>query len=75
MPHVVVKLIPGKSEDQKARLAKQIVKDVAAILDYGDEAVSVAIEEVQAEDWAAKVYHPEIMAHPEKLYKKPGYTL
>ena len=28
MPHVIVKLWPGKSEEQKARLAEEIAKDV-----------------------------------------------
>jgi 4-oxalocrotonate tautomerase len=30
MPHVIVKLWPGKSEKQKARLAEAIAKDVRA---------------------------------------------
>ena len=44
MPHVIVKMYPGRSEQQKARLAAAITKDVMAITDVGDEAVSVAIE-------------------------------
>jgi 4-oxalocrotonate tautomerase len=45
------------------------------ILHYGEEAVSVAIEEIERQDWAEKVYKPEILTSPEKLYKKPGYTV
>jgi 4-oxalocrotonate tautomerase len=55
MPHVVVKLVPGKSEEQKTRLAEQIAKDVMDVLNYGEEAVSVAFEEVAPQDWAEKV--------------------
>jgi 4-oxalocrotonate tautomerase len=44
MPHVTVKLWPGKSEQQKARLSVGIVKDVMNVLNYGEESVSVAIE-------------------------------
>ena len=36
MPHVIVKLWPGKSEDQKRRLAEAITKDVMAVLNYGE---------------------------------------
>jgi 4-oxalocrotonate tautomerase len=43
------------------------------ILDYGEESVSVAIEEVKPQDWMEKVYNPEILPSFEKLYKKPGY--
>jgi hypothetical protein len=35
----------------------------------------VAIEEIQQEDWAEKVYKPDILNKPEKLYKKPGYSI
>ena len=42
MPHVIVKLWPGKSEEQKTRLADKITKDVMDVLDYGDESVSVS---------------------------------
>ena len=75
MPHVIVKLWPGKSEQQKIRLTEEIVKDVMNVLNYGEESVSVAIEEVEAANWAEKVYKPDIVNNPEKLYKKPGYTM
>jgi 4-oxalocrotonate tautomerase len=75
MPHVIVKLWPGKSEQQKARLAEAIVKDVMNVLNYGEESVSVAIEEVKPEDWAEQVYKPDIVNNSGKLYKKPGYTM
>jgi 4-oxalocrotonate tautomerase len=75
MPHIIVKLWPGKSEPQKTRLAKAITKDVMNTLHYGDESVSVAFEEIPAQEWAEKVYRPDILNHPEKLYKKPGYTM
>jgi 4-oxalocrotonate tautomerase len=75
MPHVIIKLAPGKSEEQKARLAEAITKNVMDVLNYGSEAVSVAMEEVPLSEWAEKVYKPEIIGKPEKLYKKPGYTM
>ena len=68
-----MKLWPGKSEQQKARLAEAIAKDVMDVLNYGEESVSVAIEEVKPQDWAEKVYKPDILNRPETLYKKPGY--
>ena len=75
MPHVIIKLWPGKSEEQKTRLAEEIVKDVTKVLNYGEESVSVAIEEVEPKDWAEKVYRTDIVNNSEKLYKKPGYTM
>jgi len=74
MPHVIVKLYPGRSEQQKRRLAEEIVKNVVAIANCGEESISVAIEEIKSEDWAEKVFRPDILDNPEKLYKKPGYN-
>jgi len=73
MPHVVVKLWPGKSEAQKKRLAEAITRNVMEVLNYGEESVSVAMEEVKPQEWAAKVYKPEIKNKWDKLYKEPGY--
>lgn len=75
MPHVIVKLWPGQSERQKQQLAERITQDVMDVLQYGDESVSVAFEEINAKDWAEKVYRPDILNKPEQLYKKPGYDL
>jgi 4-oxalocrotonate tautomerase len=75
MPHVIVKLWPGKSEQQKRRLAQAITDDVMKVLHYGDESVSVAFEEVDANDWRQKVYEPDIARKADTLYKKPGYTM
>ncbi|MBN9661770.1 MAG: tautomerase family protein [Acidobacteria bacterium] len=75
MPHVIVKLWPGQAEKKKQQLAEQITKDVRAILGYGDESVSVAFEEIPAQEWAERVYRPDIVNAPGKLYKKPGYRM
>src|SRR5437870_4509759 len=75
MPHVIVKLWPGESEQQKRRLAEAITRDVTTVLHYGDESVSVALEEVAAAEWAEKVYRPDIVEKAATLYKKPGYEM
>ena len=51
MPHVIVKLYSGKSREQKAKLADKISKAVTSSLDYGEESVSVGIEDVDPKDW------------------------
>ena len=75
MPHVSVKLWPGRSEQTKQRLADAIVKDVVNIVGCGEESVSVAIEEVDPKDWKEKVYDPLIRRKMDTLYKKPGYSM
>jgi 4-oxalocrotonate tautomerase len=75
MPHVIVKLWPGRSEQEKQQLADAIVKDVVAHAKCAESSVSVAIEEIKSSDWAEKVYKPDILNKQEKLYKKPGYSM
>jgi 4-oxalocrotonate tautomerase len=75
MPHVIVKLWPGKSDAQKRQLADRITHAVMETLNYGDDSVSVSFEEIPAADWKKTVYQNDIQAHPERLYKKPGYTM
>lgn len=75
MPHVIVKLWPGKSEQQKARLAAKIAEGVMEVLNYGEESVSVGFEEIQSQDWRQKVYKPDIQDNWDKVYKKPGYEM
>jgi len=75
MPHVIVKLWPGKSEEQKRRLAERIAGDVMEVLGYREESVSVAMEEIDSTEWAEKVYQPDIVEAADRLYKKPGYTM
>ena len=74
MPHVIVKLYPGRSEEQKTRLADEIVKDVIAIAQCDEKSVSVAIEEIEKEEWAERVYKTDILYKKDNLYREPGYN-
>lgn len=71
MPHVIVKLYPTRSEEQKTKLADEIVRDVVAIAKCQEKSVSVAFEEIEKEDWAKKVYKPDILNRKDSLYKEP----
>jgi 4-oxalocrotonate tautomerase len=73
VPHVIVKLWPGKSDQQKSDLTNAIVEDVTRILGYGEHSVSVAMEEIAPPDWKTKVYDPDIVGHRDRLTKEPGY--
>jgi 4-oxalocrotonate tautomerase len=74
MPHVIVKLWPGKPEEQKTKLAEDITRAVMTVFNYGEESVSVAMEEVEPDQWMDTVYKPDILGKPKQIYKKPGYT-
>ena len=74
MPHVIVKLYPGRSEEMKLEVASKIVKDVVSMGGCEETSVSVAFEEVDPVDWPEKVYRPDIIDKEETLIIKPGYN-
>lgn len=72
MPHVIVKLWPGRDEEIKKKLAKRIADSVAEELKADIGTVSVAIQEVPSDEWGEKVYKAEIKDNPD-IYQKPNY--
>ncbi|KKM00748.1 hypothetical protein LCGC14_1801330 [marine sediment metagenome] len=75
MPHVIVKLFPGRTDQQKNEFTQRIVKAVRDTMDTEEWAVSITFEEVTQEQWEEKVYKPDIIAKEKLLYKKPGYEV
>ncbi len=73
MPHVIVKMVVGRSEAQKAKLAEDITNAVMATAQCAEAAVSVSIEDIAPDRWTDDVYGPDIRGNWAKLYKKPDY--
>jgi 4-oxalocrotonate tautomerase len=74
MPHVIVKLLTGRSEQQKAKIAQEVTKAIMATANCAETSVSVGIEDVASDDWTETVYQPDIIGKPGTIYKKPGYN-
>ena len=73
MPHVIIKMYPGRTEGQKKDLATSITAVLIDIAKAKESSISIAIEEVLPEQWPEKVYKPDILEKQDNLYKKPGY--
>ena len=73
MPHVSVRLYPGRTEAQKQKLADAITQALIAEAGSAEKSISVCIEDVAAADWKDSVYTPDILGNWDRLYKKPGY--
>ncbi|OQB16090.1 MAG: 2-hydroxymuconate tautomerase [Firmicutes bacterium ADurb.Bin193] len=73
MPHVVVKMYKGRSEEQKQALTRRVSEALIETVGCSDDHISVAIEEYDRKEWGEKVFYPEIMANMDSLYKKPNY--
>jgi len=74
MPHILIKMYPGRTAKQKQRLAAAITECVASIAKCEEKYVSVAVEEIAPESWAEEVYRLDILEKEETLIKKPGYN-
>ena len=73
MPHIIIKLVRGRSDEQKTRLADAVTKAVMDGVSVPEAAVSVAIEDIEPDRWTDDVYAPDIEGLWKQLYKKPGY--
>ncbi len=52
MPLVVVKMLEGRTVEQKRRLAREITDVVARVANAGEDQVDVIIEDYPRENWA-----------------------
>jgi 4-oxalocrotonate tautomerase len=73
MPHVIIKMASGRSEELKTKLAEEITKVIMKHTGNTKDEVSVSIEDIEPSDWTEKVYNKDIVPTWDKLYKKPGY--
>ncbi len=52
MPYVTVKMLGGRTDEQKKRLVEAITNDMVEICNAKAEAVVITIEELPKEHWA-----------------------
>lgn len=72
MPHISVKMIKGRTDEQKKRLSKALTAALQEALSVSDEYISLTIEDYTATEWQ-EIYANEITAKEDVLFKKPAY--
>ena len=55
MPHIVVKMYPGRSREAKEDFAKKVQELTVSELKCPPEYVSVSVEDIAQEDWKEEV--------------------
>lgn len=75
MPHIIVKLYPGRTEEQKSELAKELTQALVKTLGSKETSISVGIEDVEQAEWADKVQKPDISAKPKTIYKHSANSI
>ena len=72
MPHITVKMFPGREDAIKQKLSARLAEVTAETLQVNASYVSVSIEDVLEKEWDEKVYVPMMQA-ADLLYIKPEY--
>ena len=55
MPHIAIKMYPGRTEEVKKSLAKNTKEFLMKELNMEEKYISVSIEEIEKENWQKEV--------------------
>ena len=72
MPHISVKMLKGRTEEQKQAAADKLTAALCEAIGCGDSHITVTVEDYTAEEWQ-DVFAEEIEGKSDKLYRKPAY--
>ncbi len=72
MPHISLKMLKGRTEEQKKAAADKLTAALCEALGCGDGHVTVSIEDYTPEEWQ-DVFAEDIEGKSDKLYRKPAY--
>lgn len=70
MPHINIKMYPGRSEEVKSKLAKHTKEFMIKELEMEEKFISVSVEEIEKENWQSEVMDK---IKDEELYEKPNF--
>lgn len=74
MPHIIIKLWPGKTSEEKSNLVKKFKEDMNETMGIPKSVITVAFDEVKPEDWYDEVHVPLIDGNKKgKMYIPEGY--
>ena len=72
MPHISVKMIEGRTEEQKKQLAEALEKALTETLGCASTWVTVSIEDYNGKQWQ-DVFKKEVTENEANLFKKAEY--
>lgn len=71
MPHISIKMLEGRSEEEKALAVQKVTQAICEAFGCPDIYVSVAVKDYTPQEWQ-EVFAEEIQGSGD-LRKKPGY--
>ncbi len=73
MPHITVQMYPGRTDEQKAALAKALAETASKSLNREIEHFSVSVVDVPQDEWKEKVYNSAADPNNKEVFVRPGY--
>lgn len=71
MPHITIKMLKGRTEEQKQLAVQKVSEALCEALGCTDSHVSVSVKDYTPQEWQT-VFANEVIADAD-LKKKPGY--
>ena len=72
MPHISIKMLKGRTEEQKEKVANALADALVSSLGCSRRHVSVTVEDYTPQQWQ-EVFEQEITKKQDKLCISPGY--
>ena len=73
MPHIGIKMLKGRTQEQKEKLAAALVRTLTKELGCSEHYVTCTIEDFDAVQWQ-KVFEEEVTQKQDKVFKKAEYV-
>jgi len=71
MPHITIKMLKGRTDEQKTEAAKKVAAALVEAIGCTPEHISVAVEDYTPQQWQ-DVFRIDV-TESEHIYKKPHY--
>ena len=72
MPHIGIKMLKGRTQEQKEKHAAALVRTLTKELGCSEHYVTCTIEDFDAVQWQ-KVFEEEVTQKQDKVFKKAEY--
>jgi 4-oxalocrotonate tautomerase len=73
MPHVIIKMVEGRTEEQKREIARRLTDVLVEVAVTVPGNVSIAFEDIKGCDWNEQVNLPCIYGKKDTVLKWPDY--
>ncbi len=71
MPHITIKMLKGRTEEQKKSAAEKVAQSLVAAIGCNPKHISVAVEDYTPQQWQ-DVFREEV-TESDHIYLEPDY--